>query len=198
MSRTTIQIGPADAGKQMALDDFEHAEAQSGFNYELGRGRIAVVDVPDRKHLAMVDAASAQFYAYRPQHPSQIHTLAAGGECKILLAEAQSERHPDLAIYKTAPEDAADLWATWIPEIVIEVVSPGSHHRDYVEKREEYLSFCVREYWIIDAASEEMLVLRRVSGRWTERTVSACDKYATRLLAGLEFDLASVFRAANG
>lgn len=196
MSRTMVQIGPADGGKRMTLEEFEHAEGQGGQMYELGRGVIAVVNVPDWKHLAQVDAAREQLSAYRRSHPGRIATLAHGSDCKILLSDLESERHPDLAVYKTPPMDAENVWSTWIPEIVIEVVSPSSAHRDYVEKREEYLRFGVREYWIVDAARQEMLALRRVGGRWAERVVRPGESYETKLLPGFVFDLKAVFDAS--
>jgi Uma2 family endonuclease len=155
-----------------------------------------MVDVPDLPHLAQVTAIRRQFHAYDAAHPGQIHTLASGSECKILLADQESERHPDLAVYKTAPPEGDDFWASWVPEVVLEVVSPRSHHRDYVEKRDEYLAFGVREYWIIDADRREVLVLRRSRGRWVERAVREDESYTTRLLPGLEFRPGPVFAAA--
>jgi Uma2 family endonuclease len=197
MSQIGVQIGPADHGRRMKLTDFEHAEGRAGHQYELSQGVITVVDVPDRRHLAQVHAARRQFYAYEAANPGRIHSIASGGECKILISAADSERHPDLAIYKSPPDAEEDLWANWVPEIAIEVVSPGSEHRDYVEKREEYFQFGVREYWIIDAARQEMLVLRRSGGRWVERIVGAEEKYKSRLLPGFEFDLKLVLEAAR-
>ena len=89
----------------------------------VSRGVITVVDVPRRPHLAQVDAARRQFYSYRMLRPQAIHTIAGGGECKLLLIKLQSERHPDLAVYKTAPPgDDSEVWAYWIPELVVEVV----------------------------------------------------------------------------
>jgi Uma2 family endonuclease len=197
MPKTAIKIGPLDHGRRMSLDDFDRAESQPGHLYELSRGVVTVVDVPRRRHLAQVNAARKQFYAYWAVHPERIHTLAGSGECKILIASLESERHPDLAIYKYPPVDELDLWATWIPELVIEIVSPGSEHRDYEEKREEYFRFGVTEYWIIDADRQEMLVLRRRGGRWVERVVRPPEIYRPRLLPGFEFDCAPVFEAAN-
>ena len=64
-----------------------------------------------------------------------------------------SGRNPDVAVvlHKT-PKDPRG----WRPPIlVMEVVSKGSeaHERDYVTKREEYLAFGIREYWIVDPDS---------------------------------------------
>jgi Uma2 family endonuclease len=181
----------------MRLGEFELAEALPGKSYELGRGVINVVDVPDRKHFAQVDCARQQLSAYRVEKPEQIYRIAGGGECKILLADLESERHPDLAVYKSPPPQEDAFWAAWLPEIVVEVVSPGSETRDYVEKREEYLQFGVREYWIIDFDKRQMLALRRSRGKWVERIVRPGDAYHTSLLPGFELDLARIFREAE-
>jgi Uma2 family endonuclease len=197
MTTQTIKIGPADHGRRMSLADFEHAEVQEGRLYELGRGVIIVSDVPGLHHLMQLNAIRRQLHAFDFRHPGRIHTIASGSDCKILLADLESERHPDLAIYKNAPPEGDDFWASWIPEIVIEVVSPGSEQRDYVEKREEYLRFGVREYWIVDADRQEVLVLRRWGGRWIERILRPSDTYRTRLLPDFEFACALVFEAAR-
>ena len=198
MPKTLIRIGPQDHGRRMALDEFDHAEAAEGYLYELSRGVVTVVDVPRPSHLAQIDAIQCQLAAHRLVHPGRIYAVAAGSDCKILVQGLECERHPDLAVYKTAPPEGEDVWSAWIPELVVEVVSPGSEHRDYVEKREEYFLFGVREYWIVDAAKEEMLVLRRSRGQWVERRIRPPQICRTRLLPGFEFDCGSVFKAAQG
>jgi Uma2 family endonuclease len=179
----------------MSLADFEPAEVQPGYCYELNRGVVIVSEVPNPSHLAQVVAIKRQLAAYDLAHPEIIHTVAGSGECKILLADLESERHPDLAIYKNPPSEETNVWSTWIPEIVIEVVSPGSENRDYLEKREEYLQFGVREYWIVDASRQEILILRRSGGRWLEYPVRPPEVYRTRLLPGLELACGPIFQA---
>ena len=116
--------------------------------------------------------------------------------CKLRIPEWESERHPDLAVYTTPYPRGKNVWARWIPDVLIEIVSLGSEERDYVLKREEYLEFGVKEYWILDPEQHELLVLRRVRNRWVEQMVTPPDKYASRVLSGLEFDCAAVFQAA--
>jgi Uma2 family endonuclease len=198
MPEAAVRIGPGDHGRRMTLEEFDRADGQPGHLYELSRGVVTVVDVPNPRHLAQVNAIRRQLAAYDLSHEGQIHAIAGGGECKILLAGSESERHPDVAVYKTPPpEEEEDVWAGWVPEVVIEVVSPGSEKRDYVEKREEYLLFGVLEYWILDEGQRRMLVLRRSRGRWTDRNVVPPEVYRTRLLPGLEFACATVFAAAE-
>jgi Uma2 family endonuclease len=198
MLKAAIKVGPKDHGRRMSLVEFDHAEVQEGYRYELGRGVIVVSDVPKKRHLLQLESIRDQFSSYKLAHPGRIQVIAAGSDCKIMVAAYESERHPDLAVYMTPPpEEDEDFWYIWIPEIVIEVVSLGSKLRDYKEKREEYLAFGVREYWIFDAAKREMLVLKRVGGRWRERSVRPPEIYRTRLLPGLRFSCGQVFQAAG-
>jgi Uma2 family endonuclease len=198
MTTQAIKIGPADHGWRMSLADFEHAEVQEGRLYELGRGVIVVSDVPHPRPLMQLNAIRRQLHAYDLQNLGQIQIIGSVSNCKILVADLESERHPDLAIYKTPlPSGEEDVWAVWIPEIVIEIVSPGSQQRDYEEKREEYLQLGVQEYWIVDAERQEVLILRRVGGRWREKIIRPPETYRTRLLPGFVFACAPVFEAAR-
>src|SRR5262245_17437405 len=119
---TASKIGPADNGQRMSLADFEHAEVEEGYLYELGRGVIVVSDVPKPAHLELVNEIRRQLVAYDLANPGMIHAIAGGAECKLLVEALQSERHPDLAVYKTPPpSEGDDVWSIWVPELVIEV-----------------------------------------------------------------------------
>ena len=186
-------IGPSDNGRRMTLDEFDTAEGVEGRLYELSRGEVVVTDVPNPSHGDTVFALRQQFGAYSLERPNVVHRLFGGAECKLLIEPTQSERHPDLALYKTArPADNSSVWSIWVPELVVEVVSPGSEHRDYVEKAEDYLHFGVMEYWIVDAARDTITVHRRVSGRWQKRELKKPDRYTTHLLPGFELVAASL------
>lgn len=197
MIRTVAKIGPEDSGRRMTLAEFEPAEAAPGYLYELGRGAVVVMDVPGIRHLLQVGEIRNQLQAYRQDHPKEIFVVASSMECKILLSEWESERHPDLAVYKLPPPGGPDNWSLWVPELVIEVTSPGSKRRDYQEKREEYLDFGCKEYWIFDADKEEALFLRRFRGQWSEKTLGPSETYQTKLFPGLQFHCGPVFDAAK-
>jgi Uma2 family endonuclease len=201
MSSKTVTIRPSDHGRRMCLEEFEHAEAEGERLYELSRAVITMVDVPKPRHLKLFDALRQQFSDFKSKNPKLIYAIAGGGECKLVIPDLESERHPDLAIYKTPPpggKNDDDVWSQWVPEIVVEVVSPSSRQRDYQEKPEEYLRLGVGEYWIVDADEGLMKVLRRSRGRWVEYPVRPPAGYRTRLLPGFEFSIEAVFEAAGG
>ncbi len=192
---TAIRIGPHDHGRRMTLDDFDEAEVVAGIQVELGRGVIIVSEIPLPWHLILIDRLRCLITSYRAAHPGKVFCLAGGGECKLPVAEYNSERHPDLAVYLTEPpyQDSNAAWSEWIPELVIEVVSPGSEVRDYSEKRDEYLAFGVREYWIVHPDRKEIMVLRRMKGQWSEQTLTAINDYSPHLLPGFSLNVARVF-----
>jgi Uma2 family endonuclease len=86
------------------------------------------------------------------------------------------------------------MWRTWSPEFVIEVVSESSRDRDYTEKRDEYWTLGVKDYWIVDAKLKQFLVLRRGRSQWTEKTLGPDE---TKLLPGFKLSCAAVFEVAG-
>lgn len=155
-------------------------------------------NVPNPLHMLIVTELRDRLAVLKAQRPGLIATICGSGECKILVEGQESERHPDLAIYRTPPPLAdSDVWRVWIPALVIEVVSEESRTRDYTEKREEYLSFGVQEYWIVDFERQQVLVLRRRGGKWHEITVGVQDVYRCLVLPGFELTFAPIFEAAG-
>ena len=132
---------------------------------------------------------------YDETHQGLIHTISAGMESKVLIASTESERHPDLSVYFSSPPDVEDGWSLWVPEIVVEVVSPSSAKRDYHDKAAEYLEFGVDEYWIIDAQKQQMTALVRWRGQWKSKIVKASQRYTTPQLPGFSLELGRVFGA---
>lgn len=194
--KNKIQLRPEDHGRRMSLKDFEPAEWREGVLYELARGVVVVSDVPGFKHLRVVSGIRDQIILYKIQNPGEIYEILGTMECKVLVEDLESERHPDLAIFKKAPPERVKLWRNWVPEVVIEVVSKSSEDRDYVEKREEYYARGIQEYWIVDPQRHRLLVLKRTKRGWTEHFLQS-GTYQTKLLPGFVLDLARVFAAGE-
>ena len=71
MSKIAVKVGPKDHGRRMSLDEFDHAEGQEGYCYELSRGIITVTDVPHPKHLIQVSGIRRQLAAYDLNNPGR-------------------------------------------------------------------------------------------------------------------------------
>jgi Uma2 family endonuclease len=190
MSVAKLKVGPRDHGRRMPLEAFLDAEGEPGYRYELEGGTV-VVDVPSFSHDQVIDQLNVQVTTWRIATPGIIRHVSFAS--KVVLPEAQSERHPDCAIYLTPSPDPVNPWATWVPDIAVEVVSESSRKRDYEVKRREYLALGVREYWIVDPARRVVVVLSRLGDTFRETVFS--ETYETGLLPGFRLAVARLFES---
>ena len=198
IAKRKTRIGPDDHGRKMSLKDFEFVKTEEGYHYELSRGYITVSEVAKLYHALIVAAIRRRLDVYHDEHLEEIFAIFTGSECKLLVRDWESERHPDLAIYLTKPKGAQDstVWRRWIPDLVIEVVSERSVDRDYIEKREEYHTLGIKEYWIVDAKREQIIVLRRSKSDWTEKRLGRDGIVTTKLLPGFKLPCKAILEAA--
>ncbi len=94
-----------------------------------------------------------------------------------IAVSASQTRLPDLmaisselaAILKAAQRGTITLDMP-PPDLVVEVVSPGkaNRERDYTEKREQYATRGISEYWIVDPNDQVVVVLRLEAGAYIE------------------------------
>jgi len=108
---------------------------------------------------------------------------------------------PDL-VYFTADRFARvvnEKHAMAAPDLVVEVLSPGTRRRDKGRKRAVYDREGAQEYWIVDPEARSITVLRRPregAGLTdvTTATAAAADVLASPLFPGLRISLRDVFR----
>lgn len=80
------------------------------------------------------------------------------------------------------------------PDVVAEVVSPSSSHRDVLDKKQLYESTGVREYWIIDPDTEtvEIYVPGEEGYVLHQRHVST-GRASSSVLEAFDVDLVALF-----
>jgi Uma2 family endonuclease len=108
---------------------------------------------------------------------------------------------PDL-VYFTAERFARvvnEKHATAAPDLVVEILSPGTRRRDKGRKRAVYDREGVREYWMVDPEARSITVLRRPgpdAGLTDVTVLTFADGGAleSRLFPGLQIPLREVFR----
>ena len=105
---------------------------------------------------------------------------------------------PDLLYMSNerAAEILTDKHVSGVPELVIEIGSPGTRKRDETLKRRLYERTGVSEYWVVDPELDVIRVFRRSGesyGRPGELSAEEEDILTTVLLPGLEIPLARVF-----
>ncbi len=81
-----------------------------------------------------------------------------------------------------------------VPDLIVEIISPGSILQDRVEKRDAYQRAGVREYWMVDPNNRSIEIYKNVDGEF--RIVSfAADTGVvhSEVLEGLEVSINNIF-----
>jgi Uma2 family endonuclease len=167
----------------MSLEDFEQADVDPGYLYELARGVLEVSEVPDEfPHGMLVFWFYQALGIFAQAHPSLIQRFGGGSEYRLVIPVLESGRHPDIAVtLKGTPKNVRGRRP---PALAVEIVSPGreAHDRDYQAKREEYLAYGLAEYWVVDPVERRVTVLLRDGGAWVERVFTKPGESAAGLV----------------
>jgi Uma2 family endonuclease len=117
-----------------------------------------------------------------------------GSETKLGIS-ARRGRKPDVVVFLSTerlPGRRSSITQV-PPDIVIEVVTPTPRdgRRDRVEKKPDYASFGVRQYWIVDPElrTVEILARREEDGRFVEILAESFGSHTVKDLPGLMLDL---------
>ncbi|MFQ4136748.1 Uma2 family endonuclease [Nodosilinea sp. PGN35] len=98
------------------------------------------------------------------------------------VGDSYRNRRPDLVVLrpehlqlKSILKQTALPLGSPAPQLIAEIVSPGdtasdNYRRDYEWKRQQYQTWNVPEYWIIDPVRSKLTVLVLVDG-WYQKTV---------------------------
>jgi Uma2 family endonuclease len=176
------------AGTLMTPDEFDSIEDwDEEYVYELIRGILVVSPSPSPLERGPVDFLAHILLSYQDRQPEGLALDATLPEHTIRVGP--NRRRADRVIW--AGLGRLPNFAEETPTIVIEFVSAGkrNRHRDYVEKRDEYLSCGVKEYWVVDRFQRCMTVFRAgEERRWVETEI-----YQTPLLPGFELVMARLF-----
>jgi len=111
---------------------------------------------------------------------------------------------PDLVYFTTErfARVVNEKHATAAPDLVVEILSPGTRRRDKGRKRAVYDREGVSEYWIVDPEARSITVLRRprADAGLTDvavLTLAKDEMLASPLFSGLKIPLREVFRHAR-
>jgi Uma2 family endonuclease len=145
---------------------------------EFTDGHVEVLPMPTDAHQRIVLFLYRALYAF----------LAVRGAGIILVAPLRLRvrtgryREPGLLLLLSAadPRRSNRYWTG--ADLVLEVVSPDDPQRDLVRKRREYARAGIPEYWIVNPATEQILVLRLAETTYVEHGVFTRRMQATSAL----------------
>ncbi len=113
---------------------------------ELSEGRLVMPPHPTRSHQAALEALYVRMREFVSERElGEIHVAPL----PVRLWPGKI-REPDIFFISAEHRDRLGEKVCGVPDLVVEVISPGTREVDRGEKFSEYAKAGVREYWIVD------------------------------------------------
>jgi Uma2 family endonuclease len=159
--------------------------------YELIDGVPHFLETPGRVHQEISVELSCQFANFLRGKPCTV--LAAPFDVR-LNADGKDDTvvQPDLLV--VCDESKFDgKSCKGAPDLVVEILSPGTARHDRVVKLNKYMEAGVREYWIVEPEPGLLSILTMKDGQQIMNTYSNSDTVPVQVLEGCEIALGNVF-----
>ena len=181
---------------RFSYEDYRSLVATSDKRYELFDGDILMIPSPTTTHQQVSRNLGFLLLAHVRAH--KLGTVFHAPMDVVFGAGADREvAQPDLLFVRAERRGIIGHDAVeGAPDLVVEILSPGTEARDCGYKKSLYARFGVAEYWVVDPKAQaiELLALctdgYEMKGRYRKG-----DRFASLLFLGLTLPLDEVFEA---
>jgi Uma2 family endonuclease len=158
---TTEMISEPIEGFQsrMSESDFEAWALRANVNAEWVDGEVILMAPSNEDHSEAVNWLFVLLKMFVDKHQ-----LGRAMQTDFMVRLPKRRRLPDLFfVSKNSKAKFTRTYLQGAPDLIVEIVSPDSESRDWRDKYLDYQSAGVREYWVIDPASQsaEFYALKR-------------------------------------
>lgn len=151
---------PVTAARTVSASEY-FAMPETNERYELLDGRLIMAPAPGLEHQDILIAIIWALSDYADAH---------GGRALLSPTDVELSEmtvvQPDAGYIVPERAGIARQHVTGPPDLVIEVLSPGSRRFHTGEKLRIYAFYGVREAWIVDPRSKTVIVREAADGRW--------------------------------
>lgn len=173
-------LGPYRRGDYEALADEPRCE--------LIYGRLYLSPSPSLAHQAVVVALLSRLDDLAQRSGGRVYPAPLD----VHLAD-HSVVQPDLVYISAERLEMLSNRVEGVPDLLIEILSPGTARRDRGEKLRLYAEAGVREFWIVDPIERQIEFLVNDGGRFAV-SVPLDDRYESSALPGVALDLGTLWR----
>ncbi len=159
--------------------------------YEIIDGELFMVAAPNTRHQRI----SRRIEAALLQH---IEEEGLGeffhAPYDVILSDENVVQPDILFVRKERAGVITDANLQGAPDLVVEILSPGTRSKDLELKRKAYARFGVQEYWIVDPEADTVEVLLwSESGYVPAGVFTKADRLSSPLLPELNLPLSAIF-----
>ena len=159
--------------------------------YELLNGKLMMVPAPNRKHQKVLGNVYSELRRFNEEHGLGEVYMAP---FDVFLSDTDVVQPDVLFISRAREHTLTEENVRGAPDLVIEILSPSTAHKDLGEKHELYGRHGVLEYWIVDPVAETVAVHRQENGTLElAETFGRRDTLRSVLLDRLQLKLDDIF-----
>jgi len=166
---------------------------------ELIKGKIfkKAAAAPRRIHQRISIKLAAKLYYFLEKKACQVYE--APFDVRFPTSSKEDKKiydvvQPDICVICDL-EKLDDRGCIGAPDLIVEILSPGNSKTELKHKFELYESNGVREYWIIHAETQDLLIYSLIDGKYVpSRLFTSGDVVKSMVLDGFTLDLEEFFR----
>lgn len=181
---------------RFTYDDYKSLPESMDKRYELLDGDIKMVPAPTTRHQQITWGLGSLLKSFVRKHELG---LFMGAPLDVVFGKDQEREvvQPDLVfISRGRKHIVAEQEIQGAPDLVVEVLSPGTEERDRGYKRVLYLRHGVREYWVVDPKTATIeIYLPSEDGYQVKGPYQSVAQETSRLLPQLQLSFEDVFGA---
>jgi len=185
-----VQVQPQTQTRKVTYADYA-AMPDDGHRYQVIEGGLVMSPAPTEPHQRSLWNLSRIM-------GDHVHATGIGrvyfAPFDVVLSDENVVQPDLLFISKERLNIITEANVQGAPDLVVEVLSPGTAHLDKTQKRDLYARFGVREYWLVspEAGTVEVLVLRE--GAFERLGLfGSGDQVKSEVFSGLSFKTDAVF-----
>ncbi|KWT90498.1 Uma2 family endonuclease [Candidatus Magnetominusculus xianensis] len=112
----------------------------------------------------------------------------------IIFEEGVNRLQPDILFIKKENMSIFQDWIRGVPDMVCEIVSPGSFERDTEIKKAIYEKYRVPEYWIVLPEFFTIKILTIEKDKYKLHSIAEVEGVVTsKVIEGLQIDIKDIF-----
>lgn len=192
MSAARTNFGPLGyGGLRMTAGEFLSLGEMDG-RFELVHGVVLMSPSVRPLHWFVLNEINKQLLAFQSRGGNCYHC------CEIdIQFDDHTVYQPDVSVFVGPAPWPIPRFLPRVPDLAIEVLSPGSKPMDLITKRDDYDRFGVPEYWVVDPEDASVRSWVRTPTGYAEPAVSG-EKVVSTAISGFTLDVAPIARLVFG
>ncbi|MBF0458309.1 MAG: Uma2 family endonuclease [Nitrospirae bacterium] len=112
----------------------------------------------------------------------------------VIFEDAMNRLQPDIIFIKKENMAIFQDWIRGVPDMVCEIVSPGSYRKDTAIKKEIYERYRVPEYWIVIPELQTVEILTIEKDKYQIHSIAELHGVvSSKVIEGLQVNIKDIF-----